>query len=103
MWSVPSHTGMYQNESLAIPDEAQVHPVAEKNFAIFCFTFRYMYGLVQNSVKSMCTYLRLKSDHLDFISKIYFWIPVIVFNIYVLIPWVYFLQAYPLASCIYSP
>lgn len=35
MWSFPSHTEMYQNGSLNIPDEVQVHPVAEKNFINF--------------------------------------------------------------------
>lgn len=56
MWSFPSHTEMCQNGSLDIPDKVQVYPTAEKNFPIFlCFTFRYMYGVLQNSVESILT------------------------------------------------
>lgn len=47
----------------------------------------HMYGLLQNSVESVFTYLRLAFDHLGFGSAIYFCIPVIVFNIYILIHW----------------
>lgn len=88
---------MYQNGSLNIPDEVQVHPVAEKNFPSFyvshsCICMDYY----RIQWKVCLPYLRLAFDHLGFGSAIYFCIPVIVFNIYILIHWAGFFSRFVL-------